>query len=91
MNQRCEILKTCVQRSDEGVCKISTMCLAVIDKCKGCARVENNYCKVCASPETKWRVNKTCPMATHIEAEIKEVKKVNPLKQSKQAMRNKKK
>jgi hypothetical protein len=30
-------------------------------------------------------------MATHIEAEIKEVKKVNPLKQSKQAMRNKKK
>jgi hypothetical protein len=30
-------------------------------------------------------------MASHIKAEVKEVKKINPLKQSKQAMRNKKK
>ena len=91
MNQRCEILKTCQQRSDEGMCKLSIMCLPIIDKCEGCNRSENNYCKVCSAPEVKWRVNKTCPMATHIKAEVKEVKKINPLKQSKQAMRNKKK
>jgi hypothetical protein len=36
-----------------------------IDKCEGCNRIENNYCKAYNNPAEKWRTGE-CPLCTTI-------------------------
>ena len=64
-------------------------CLAIIDKCEGCAKIvaceTGQYCRVYPDPTGKWRTGK-CPTATHIKIEVAETtQKINPLKASKRA------
>lgn len=91
MSELCLIEKKCEQRTGSSMCKMRITCQPIVMQCTGCARSENDYCLVYASPSTMWRTAKVCPMATHVKSEAKSEKKINPLKQSKQAMRNKKK
>lgn len=72
------------------MCKALIECERIDIRCEGCARVDNGFCKTFAVPQSKWCVGGVCPMATHIQSEVKAVKKLNPLKQSKKAIRNKK-
>ena len=56
-------------------------CQPVIDKCEGCARVDNGYCDAYPEPELKWK-NGDCNLATNIVREVKAKKKINPIKAS---------
>lgn len=64
-------------------------CLPIIEKCVGCKNVKNEYCSIYPEPLAKWGVG-GCGFATHIEKELVEAKKVNPLKASKKASKKKK-
>jgi len=68
---KCEIPKKCLMRNEDGTCKLGIICLPIVEQCKGCDRIENGYCKVYTSPKVKWASNRICPMASHVEIEIK--------------------
>jgi len=38
----------------------------IIDKCKGCKYIRNNYCEVYMYPFAQWRAGK-CPKASHVK------------------------
>ena len=61
----------------------------IIEQCLGCDRViqnkEKQVCKIYPAPKSMWRT-RNCLMATHLKREVREEKKVNPLKQSKRSM-----
>ncbi|MFW6414974.1 MAG: PxxKW family cysteine-rich protein [Thermodesulfobacteriota bacterium] len=65
----------------------------VIDRCDGCERIKEiegeQYCTSYPDPEAKWR-HGACNFATHVKASMdkKGQVKVNPLKASKRAARN---
>jgi hypothetical protein len=72
----CDIPKKfCSAREENGTCKLKIRCEPVIEKCKGCEKVENNYCKTYIVPKNKWSVNKVCPVATHIETAEQKTKR----------------
>ena len=74
--KKCEIPKTvCNLRDEDGYCLLGYECQPVIDKCKGCKRIENGYCKVYIFPKAKWRSG-NCPMATHLEKELTKEERV---------------
>lgn len=65
----------------------------IVDQCVGCAHVqeigESKYCRAFADPAAKWMFG-TCNLGTHVVRKLGgEVKKVNPLKASKKAMKGK--
>jgi hypothetical protein len=63
----------------------------VIDKCKGCKRINESYCCTAyENPVEKWRVG-NCPLCTTIHRMMQDdtKKKVNPLKASKKARKKK--
>jgi hypothetical protein len=65
----------------------------VVDQCVGCAHVqdigETKFCKAYADPASKWQFG-SCNLGTHVVRKLGgEVKKVNPLKASKKAMKGK--
>lgn len=68
------------------------ICHTVEEKCNGCARVVDynggQYCNTYADPSSKWLLGK-CNFATNGDKEgvKKEVKKINPLKESKRKSR----
>lgn len=67
MGIKCEIPKEfCNVRSADGFCTINQQCEPIIDKCEGCAKIENGYCKLYIRPSVKWRISEFCPAATHI-------------------------
>lgn len=62
------------------------LCEKIIDKCVGCNRIENEYCKAFIRPTVKWTAGSgECPLANHIVHEAVEAKKINPLKLSKKS------
>lgn len=59
----------------------------IIEKCKGCVKIvkenDNEFCKVYAYPDKKWRMC-TCPTASHIILEVvKDKQRVGQQKQVK--------
>lgn len=55
----------------------------IIEKCVGCNKVENNFCKIFPFPDKKWRMS-DCPMASHIVKEVvKEKQRIGQQKQQK--------
>ena len=79
--------------------KKETYCLhreEIIDKCEGCLKIffqeglfkfsSSRSCNAYLYPASKWRFDRKCPMATHLEKGTDEKKKINPLKQSKRSM-----
>ena len=89
---KCSIVKpewecTFMSQSGCGFGDAQETCLPIADKCEGCENIHDwpsgRYCKLFAAPETKW-VMGICNMATHVKVdEVKEQKRVNPLKASK--------
>jgi len=68
-------------------------CHPVIESCEGCARIVEysgkKFCSAAPEPHSKW-VRSLCNLATHVKREeIKVIEKINPLKASKRAARNK--
>ena len=61
-------------------------CHPVVEQCEGCAQVneypEGRFCATFGNPEAKWAIGR-CNFATHVKADQKEEKKINPLKASK--------
>lgn len=61
-------------------------CYTVVEQCEGCANVKEyptgKYCQTYGNPESKWVLGR-CNFATHVKAEKKAEKKINPLKASK--------
>jgi hypothetical protein len=60
----------------------------VVEQCEGCGKSFSHndvaICSVYLVPESKWRNNMNCPMATHIKKDVKKDDfKLNPLKASK--------
>ena len=68
-------------------CKLpEKKCYPVVEFCKGCGKIENDYCKSYAHPQVKWEMTGACPLATHIEKKAEEEKKkLNPIKASKKS------
>ncbi len=68
-------------------------CLTVVENCAGCDRIQalatGQYCGSYPNPAVKWEFGR-CNFATHIKADRKEEKKINPLKASKRAAAGKK-
>jgi hypothetical protein len=65
----------------------------IVDACIGCAHVqaigEGKFCKAFVDPAAKWMFG-SCNLGTHVQRKLGgEVKKVNPLKASKKAMKGK--
>lgn len=90
----CLIPKDCLRKVTlnlESVCSLNMVCQPIVEQCEGCNKVEEGYCRLYASPATKWRITKICPSSSHVKAEAKAEKKINPLKQAKQSMRIRKK
>ena len=58
----------------------------IVEKCIGCAKIDGETCSAYLFPAAKWRAG-NCPMATHLVTEVKEKKKVNPIKHSKRSRR----
>lgn len=68
-------------------------CNPIISKCEGCTNVstynEKVYCNTYMNPESKW-LSGRCPVCT-VKVEVKVVEqKINPLKASKKASKNRK-
>lgn len=81
----CNIPKeVCNARESDGTCRAGRLCEKIVEQCIGCSHIENEYCKTYIRPATKW-MSGNCPSATHIVKEVKESKKINPLKQSKKS------
>lgn len=64
----------------------------IIEKCIGCEKKtfhnDAEVCSVYLIPNSKWRNNMNCPVATHIKREVKKDDfKLNPLKASKRGGR----
>lgn len=71
----------------------------IVEKCYGCGKtitqmvmltgeVEVLFCGTYLDPTSKWRIG-NCPMATHLQKEIKKQGFVDPLKASKKSMKGK--
>ncbi len=65
----------------------------IVEQCEGCAHVqvigEGKFCKAFNDPAAKWMFG-SCNLGTHVVRKLGgEVKKVNPLKASKKAMKGK--
>ncbi|MGC8492307.1 MAG: PxxKW family cysteine-rich protein [Syntrophobacteraceae bacterium] len=43
----------------------------IVRQCRGCAKIDGDFCSVWVSPATKWRLG-TCPTATHVKVEFQE-------------------
>jgi len=78
----CEVPKKyCNARSNEGECKLNTLCTTVVGKCRGeqieekkdpdCSRIEGEYCRAYNNPNIKWRGDRPCPLADHLLIETK--------------------
>jgi len=84
MDRKCNIpKKNCTVRRD-GYCMLDVRCKPIIDKCVGCAKIENNYCQMYINPSIKWRLG-VCPGATHVKKKVtdKQRKRVGQQKQRK--------
>lgn len=44
----------------------------IIEKCKGCDRIDGNICRSYYNPEPWWRIG-TCPLASHVRIDEKKV------------------
>jgi len=87
--EECLVPKNCLMRLKlDNVCSLHTVCQPIVDQCVGCNKVEKGYCRLYAAPAVRWRTTKICPSSSHVKAEAKVEKKINPLKQAKQSMRN---
>jgi hypothetical protein len=69
------------------------VCHEIVEHCSGCGRtVEYNsgwYCSASPEPAKRWQVG-NCNMATHVKSAASTAQaKVNPLKASKRAKKNK--
>ncbi len=88
---KCNIPKEfCNVRNEDGTCAINQRCEPVIDRCKegqGCAKIENGYCRAYIRPESKWRLSKVCPAATHIKSEAEKLREKRRIGQQKQRKR----
>ncbi len=42
----------------------------IVKDCIGCDNVEDNFCRIWATPAAKWRLG-VCASATHMKAEVK--------------------
>lgn len=65
----------------------------VVENCEGCDRIVEvesaRYCRTYVEPAAKWKLG-LCNFATHVKPEITIAKiKINPLKASKRASKNK--
>jgi len=63
--------KYCNVRTKDGLCKLDAECRPVVEQCKNyedksCDRIDSGFCSAYINPEVKWKVTKTCPLATHI-------------------------
>ena len=64
----------------------------IMEKCLGCSKIYTGletgllHCKTYLFPSAKWRSG-NCPAATHLQKDVPEEKKVNPLKASKRGVR----
>jgi len=76
MTNTCELLKRCIHRADDSVCRINIACKPVVENCDGCIRIEDGYCRSFAFPAIKWRSMGGCPMASHIVAEAYTIGKI---------------
>ena len=80
-------------KTDAGVQVNGILCQTVVDRCTGCAHIrefeDQNFCSSYAMPEKKWTLGR-CNFATHIHDAAKAHAKVNPLKASKRAAKNRK-
>ena len=89
---RCQTVKKekeCLFWSKKGCLQEARECSQIVEKCEGCARVEEwptgKYCHVYPIPSLQWAMG-ICNMATHIKIEAQETQKMlNPLKASKRA------
>ncbi len=55
----------------------------IVDKCVGCENIEDDKCRIWASPAAKWRIG-VCPSATHVKAAVKETEQKVRVGQQKQ-------
>jgi len=65
----------CSFRDKNGYCTIDMVCKKIVPECNGCNRIEGEYCQVYINPSVKWSYGKKCPMASHIEIEVKNTTK----------------
>ena len=75
MGRICNIPKETCNARNNGYCILDFECQPIIDKCEGCRRIENNYCKMYVNPAVKWKLG-TCPGATHIKRETAEERRI---------------
>jgi hypothetical protein len=83
--------KDCFFWGAQGCTFLGGECRGVVEKCEGCARVEQwptgQYCTSYPAPEKRWTLG-LCNLATHIKLEEEKVQKMmNPLKASKRMSR----
>jgi len=78
----CNIPKSVCSARKNNKCILGIQCKKIIDKCIGCKRIENDYCKLYVIPEIKWRLG-DCPSATHIQKQtsLSEKRRVGQQKQ----------
>lgn len=73
LHLKCTIPKEiCWQRDDNGYCKVGILCQKIVEKCNGCDRIDNGYCRAYINPSVKWRSGRQCPLASHMSTLIKE-------------------
>jgi len=91
---KCEIPKEyCTARSSDGGCALKTTCRKLVEQCFGkdgspdCTRIEGEYCKAYINPESKWRNQKECPLASHLVKETKSAAQKRRIGQQKQRRR----
>lgn len=80
--------KKCDLRKENGSCKLMVECLPIVEKCKGCAKVENDYCVSYYNPKAKWVGERNCPLATHVETEAQKKKKIRVGQQKQRKYKN---
>jgi len=86
MNRKCNIPKNSCTARKNGYCLLGIECLPIIDKCEGCAKIENGYCKMYINPAAKWKLG-ICPGATHVKKETKEERRRRLGQQKQKRMR----
>lgn len=61
----------------------------IVEQCKGCKHVDNNYCQVYLYPHAQWRSG-VCPMSTHMSRKPKvDTGKVRPGQQKSKKRKHK--
>jgi hypothetical protein len=63
---KCNIPKDCLSKSEEGLCKAGIVCDPIVEKCNGCNKIEDSYCKSYPRPSAMWRTSQVCPLASHV-------------------------